>query len=160
MRTISSHPGAGLFRSVVSIVIIVIIATYFLYKTERLSRDAEIIAMQNMVNEINSALSLVVYQLAMNKNLAGLSRLDQQNPFYYLALSQRLPEKYRGVVSSEADITQSGWYFSQSDSAVVYRGSDDQNFKFELNFRYSDRNNSGEFEPENDTITSLMMQAR
>jgi len=160
MKTIGSHPGAGLFRSVFSIIIIVIIAAYFLYKTERVSRDAEIVAMQSMVNQINSALSLVVYQQAMNRNLAILSRLDQQNPFYYLALSQKLPEKYRGVVNSEASISRSGWYFSSSDSAIVYRTSGDESFRFELKFSYSDRNRSGKFEPESDSITSLLLQAK
>jgi len=160
MKTISSHPGAGLFRSVATIIIIVTIAAYFLYKTERLSRDSEIVAMQSMVNQINSALSLVVYELAINKNLANLSRLDQQNPFYYLALSQRLPETYRGVINSEAEISRSGWYFSRSDSTVVYRTSGDESFWFKLSFNYSDRDNSGEFDPDNDSITSLMVQAK
>lgn len=158
MKTIASTPGAGVFRTVASILIIVLFTLYFLYKTDDLSKQAEIIAVQRTVSEINVALSLVVYDLAVNRRLDKLTVLDNQNPFYYLALSQEIPESYFGVVSNKSDIDKNGWFYSLADQLVIYHSQEGDNHRYRLKFTYSDINGSGSFESSGDSITSLLMQ--
>ncbi len=158
MKTLSSHPGAGVFRSVVLIVLVTLFALYFLIKTDELSEQTELVAVQRTVAEINIALSLVVYDLAVNKRLDKLTELENQNPFYYLALSQDLPDNYYGVVRKESDVTKNGWFFCLSDQRVIYHSRVNGNYHYRLKFSYSDNNGSGSFEPSGDKITGLLMQ--
>ena len=158
MKTVASHPGAGAFRSIASIILITILVVFFLNKTDELSAEAERVAIRGTVNEINIALSLVVYQLAVENKLDRLNALDNQNPFYYLALSQKLPENYFGVVNLEADIDKNGWYYVQPKKQVVYQARDNVAHRYSLRFIYNDINGSGQFEPGQEKITNLIMQ--
>jgi len=158
MKEVASVPGASLFRSIASIILITVFTVFFLYKTDELSSQAELVAVQRTVNQINVALSLVVYELAIKKNLDRLNVVNNQNPFYYLAISQELPENYFGVVRSETEIDKNGWFYEQLNQRVVYRSRENINYRYQLKFTYSDTNNSGSFESSEDKVTGLVMQ--
>ncbi len=51
----------GIFKNIEVIILISVIAIIFLYKIDDLSNKTEKIAIKAMVNEINAALSLVVF---------------------------------------------------------------------------------------------------
>jgi len=155
MRDISSYPGARIFRTAASIILVFILAGYFLVKMNDVTRQVEIVAIKKMVANMNTALSLVIYQTAVSGNLDKLNLLSNQNPFYYLAFSQGLPNDYQGVVINRSEIEQAGWYFTQEKNQVVYRSSDQEDFFFFLVFDYIDLNGTNRYEPDQDKINHL-----
>jgi len=156
MPEIQSQPGARLFRTFSSLILILLLAFLFLSSNEELSQAAEAVHVNQTVNEINTALALAVYTLAVNKSLDRLVLLDNQNPFYYLALNQGIPPNYHGEVSSVQDMGSSGWYFLKPKGLVIYHSANSR-YAYRLSFDYSDTNLSGAFEPILDKINSLQI---
>lgn len=156
MPEIRSQPGARLFRTFSSLILILLLASLFLSRNEELSQTAEAVHVSQTVNEINTALAFVVYTLAVNKSLDRLVLLDSQNPFFYLALNQSIPRNYHGEVSSVDDMKANGWYFLKPNGLVIY-SSRSSRYVYRLSFDYSDTNQSGAFEAESDKINSLQI---
>jgi hypothetical protein len=112
MKRQASHPRSSIFIATISILIISIAISIFLNKTDGMTEQVDLIASQKMVNEINVALALVVYNLAVNNSLEKLNDLNKSNPFNYLALNQSLPDNYFGVIDSDEKIDRNGWFYS------------------------------------------------
>ena len=157
MLEIISPPGARLFRTFSALILIFLLAYLFLSENEELSQTAEDVHVRQTVNEINSALALVVYTLAVNKKLDRLVLLDNQNPFYYLALNQSIPVNYRGEVSSVHEMKDVGWYFVKSDGLVIYQSMSSTRYVYRLSFEFTDLNKSGSFDALSDKVNSLQI---
>lgn len=158
MNNISSQPGAGIFRSVSSILLIFILATLFLLKMEDTSRQVEEAAIKQRVIAINTALASVIYQTAVSGNLDKLNYLNNKNPFYYLALYESLPKDYLGAVDSISEIQQQGWYYFSKDNQAIYRKIDGAILFFYLDFNYNDVNANQYYDPGKDIINALVLK--
>ena len=158
MKRIASHPGANVFRTVVSILIISVATSVFLYKTDEMSNQVDLIASQRVVNEINTALSLVVYKLAIQGNLEELNVLDKSNPFDYLVLNQKLPDNYFGVVYVEQEIDKSGWFYASYKKQAVYNSRQGKKYWYQLDLIFNDMNNSGSFDVESEKLLGFIIK--
>lgn len=145
MKTISSHPGAGLFRSTIVLILILFLIVTFFLVTDKLSRQAEEIAKDQVLIEIKQALSMMLYDYAVKGRLAELANYKEGNPFFPLETYRQLPRNYRGTISSINDLEVSGWYFDLASKRAIYRYSDDEmsDLKFSLEFRFDDLNKDG-----------------
>ena len=150
MKTISSHPGAGLFRSTIVLVLILILILTFFLATQKLTRQAEEIAKDQVLVEIKQALSMMLYDYAIKGRLAELSKFEDGNPFSPLQTYRQLPQNYHGTVRSEKEIKVNGWYFDSTNRTVIYKYSDNEtpNLNFGLEFRFDDLNGDGRHNPE------------
>lgn len=155
---IGSYPGAGKFRSLVGIIIVVILIRLFFVYTDSWEAAVELSAREKTLNEMNSALALTLYQMAIDKSLSKLSSLDKENPFVYLAIYQSLPRNYQGTVNTKFEIDKSGWYYDLETHLVYYLDRFGHVQKYNLKFEFEDRNNSGKFEYLYDSISNLSIK--
>lgn len=157
-NTLGSYPGALRFRFVLVIVIMVILIWVFLSHSDNWVAEVESTAQHKTLSEINSALALTLYQMAMDKNLQKLSMLDKGNPFVYLAIYQSLPLNYHGTVSSIKEVKAEGWYFDLATRLVYYRNRSGSLQEYVMVFEYKDSNNTGKYEHLIDSITNLSIK--
>lgn len=123
-RSIGSHPGAGVFRSTLVIIIILLSILYFFHSTRDLGRRVETVAADRVVTEMRQALAMMLYDYAIQGRLNELERFDRENPFVPLSIYRDLPTNYHGVVSDAGGIAESGWYFDRAERVAVYRHRD------------------------------------
>lgn len=148
-RKISTIPGAPLFRSVLSIVIILVCILYFLSYTEKLSENVEDIARQRVVIQINNALSMMLYDYTIKGKQFELSRYDGGNPFDVLALYGVVPEIYRGVLTDLPNNPQPGWYYLENLKQVALVTQTGRSSYFAMNYSL----------PVNESVGQLLFHA-
>jgi hypothetical protein len=158
MKGISSLPGALIFRAVISVLLISVVTGIFLNKTEQMTGKMDLIARQQVVNEINVALALVVYNLAVNNKLEKLNDLDKSNPFDYLALNQSLPNNYFGVVDRDEKIDRNGWFYAISKKQAVYNSRQGIKHWYQLSLIFNDINNSNTFDAGSEKLSGLQLK--
>ena len=123
-----------------------------------MTEQVDLIASQKMVNEINVALALVVYNLAVNNSLEKLNDLNKSNPFNYLALNQSLPDNYFGVIDSDEKIDRNGWFYSKLKKQVVYNSKQGIKYWYQLSLIFNDMNNSNTFDAESEILLGLQLR--
>lgn len=157
-KTIGSYPGAVRFRSyTVIIIVLTLIGLYFSY-TGQWEVRVEMAAKQKTLNEINSALALTLYQMAINRDLASLPKLDSENPFVYLAIYRPIPQNYQGTVRNIHDIKGAGWYYDLYTRFVYYVDQSGYMQRYKMVFEFEDINSSGKFEYSYDSILNLTIK--
>ncbi len=147
MKTLSSHPGAGVFRSTMVIILILVCITSFFIFTDKLSLQAEEVAKDQVLVEIKQALAMMLYDYAIKGQLLALEKFDRENPFVPLAIYRELPKNYKGAVKSESELVGLGWYFDLNAKMAIYKFSDNQTplSKYVMKFEYDDLDNDGVF---------------
>ena len=145
MKTLSSHPGAAIFRSTIVIILILICIVTFLIFTEKLSQRSEVIAKDQVVVAIKQALAMMLYDYAIKGQLQELDKFDKENPFVPLAIYRGLPENYRGTISDSSEIGDFGWYFDINLREAIYVFSNDRSpsQRYIMNFKFEDQNGDG-----------------
>jgi hypothetical protein len=119
-NNISSIPGANLFRSVLTLLIILIcIVSFFIY-TEHLTEKANMISKQRVLIDIKYTLAMTLYDYAVQRRLADFPLLDNSNPFELMKNYRSIPENYWGEVFKVDEPDRDGWYFESSSNRVVY----------------------------------------
>jgi hypothetical protein len=157
---ISSRPGASGFRSVCTIISILILVAIFLYSINDVNRRAATIAHYKVIDELNIALSFSFYQAAIHGKLHKFSSLHQANPFKVLpAKSYRPPQDYVREISSDSELTKAGWYFNVDSKAIYFWDDVRITESYQLQFVYSDLNQTGKFEASADKVEKLEMVA-
>ena len=149
MKSIGSHPGAGVFRFTVVVVLVLILMLAFFYYTATIKQRVEEIARDQVIVNMKQALSMMLYDYAIKGQLKDLQLFDQENPFVPLAIYSELPKNYHGTIHSKSEIKQSGWYFDLNKRVAVYRFSDNglalQNYK--MIFEFEDIDGDGVYGP-------------
>ncbi len=162
MSSISSYPGAILFRFILMVVLILVLIAVFMSYADETQRDIERISVLQTGRVVNSAMAVVFSTYAVNNELDKLNDLDGGNPFVHLAEYQMLPTAYQGVVERDPDSEMApGWYYMSHRRLVIYKARYlAEDIYFELVLLYSDANGSGRFESRVDKINSLKFVKR
>lgn len=124
VKSIGSHPGAGVFRSTVVIIVILVCVVSFFSYTSALTDRAEEVAKDMVVVELKQAMAMMLYDFAIKGQLQELSKFHRENPFVPLAAYRWLPDNYHGTILNRSDINYAGWYFVTSERVVVYHYAD------------------------------------
>ena len=147
MKTVGSHPGAGVFRFTLVVGLVLVLMVAFFYYTTAVQRRVEEVARDQMVVSIKQALSTMLYDYAIKGQLKDLQLFDHENPFVPLAIYRELPKNYHGTIRARSEIKQSGWYFDLTKRVAVYQFSDEERLleSFKLTFQYQDSDRNGIF---------------
>jgi len=159
-KHIGSLPEADKFRSIFTVILVLIFITLFFIYIGHLNEGIRQAAKKKTLNEINSALALTLYQLAIDSELDKLSQVENSNPFDFLVLYQTLPINYFGAVKhlQAEELKTTGWYFNINTKRVIYVGTPTGVETYRLAFDYEDKNNSGQFEYGADKIEGLSIK--
>ncbi len=157
------QPGAKRFLHYLVVIIVFILSVIFLWYTDRLEQDIELVVIEKTLSEINTSLSVstLVDYVAKGK-LEELQFFHRGNPFVFLAVNYRLPSNYFGTVKTLEEINrQGGWYFDMTGQQVVYQSANNLGrFYYELVFQYEDNNGSGRFEKTVDELTGFYLKKK
>jgi len=114
-----SQRGIKLFEVAVATAVFTIIVTVLLLRLWYYQDRAEEVAVQQVVNNIRSALEIEVAQGRLLGKAVDLTMLMEKNP---LELLTNKPANYLGEFFSPADsdVTVGNWYFDRYDKTLVY----------------------------------------
>jgi hypothetical protein len=158
MKSISSTPGASLFRTVGFIILVSIFIVVFLNTISGFNQRAEKIARDTVIDEINIALAFRLYQSVIDGTLDELPSIHLQNPFVVLSGSNyTVPVSYKGEVAERQPLSESGWYFDVKHGVIFFGDATNVYEGYQLQFSYQDLNGSGVFESASDQIKQLVM---
>ena len=158
MNTLSSIPGALLFRSVMVVILVLIMIVIFLSYTSELTQKAAEIERNKVVYELDTVLSYRIYSATINGRLSELTALHQQNPFVVLAdENYTVPLTYVGEVKLPVFLQKSGWYFDTSKRVLFYWENRKITNRYQMQFKFNDSNASGVYESKIDSIERLGM---
>jgi prepilin-type N-terminal cleavage/methylation domain-containing protein len=120
--------GFTLFEFVVVICIIAIVAAALLGRLQNTAEIAEKVAMDNIVNQINTALLLEFANNVIRNTRGKIPGMAQKNPMDWFAQS---PSNYLGEFpgTPEGLNPQGNWYYDTAEHFLVYtvrRGEDFQ----------------------------------
>ncbi len=157
MKALGSHPGAILFRFVLTVVLIVTLIAVFFSYLEDTERELERVSISQTKKIIDSALAVVFASYATSGRLDELNELDGGNPFVFLQEFGIAPPGYRRVLNRDltADL-EPGWYYLEHRRLVAYKSYFiDSDTYFAIRLSYDDLNASGHFEREVDRFRNL-----
>ena len=157
-KEIASQPDAAKFRSIATIILILICIAVFLRYTDQLSEKAEIIARDRVISDIKHSLAMMLYDYTIKGKTEELQKFDEGNPFVPLAIYRGLPVNYQGAKVESPDSPEQGWYFDLSLKQVIYINSKSEFEKFYIKFLYEDVNNNGQFDRQVDVLKGLEMK--
>ncbi len=159
MRSISSVPGALLFRSVSVVILVLILVLVFLPYSKELSDKTAQIERVKVIQELDMALSFRLYQATIEGRLDELKTFHLQNPFRALdGENYKAPQTYNGEVTLPVIFKKSGWYFDNIARNIFYWGNNAViSDRYQLQFIYKDLNKSGQYEAAVDVIEKLGM---
>jgi len=111
--------GFKLFEFGVAVAIFAILVTVLLQRVWFYQDQAELVAVQQVVANVQTALNYKVAQGKLPGNTVDLTILSQQNPVAWL---NQPPANYLGELDAprEADVTSGNWYFDQHDKVLIY----------------------------------------
>ncbi len=158
MNQVTSNPGASRFRSILALIVFLACFSIFLLYTADVSKKVDKIARERVINEINVALSMRLFQSTIEGTLGELSKIHKKNPFIILnGKDYQVPEDYMGQISDKETPRISGWYYDKEQENIFYWDGDARLFQYQLQFLYRDANNSGRYESSEDVIENLKM---
>ena len=134
MKTLASHPGAGIFRSVLVIIIVLFCISLFLFYTQNLSREAELVAQKKVLADIEYSLAMTLYEYTIKGNQRALEHFDGINPFVFVAMYRALPRNYHGTKEFVTEDDAYGWYYQTSKKLAVYLALDKTKYHYRLEF--------------------------
>ncbi len=140
----TSIPGSSLFKSVTSIIIIVICIVLFLNYTQGLTDKAESISRQRVLNQINYSLSMMLYDFTVKGKQQDLKKFDHENPFMVLAIYAGLPDNYYGAFQELPENPEPGWYFVKKYSQAIYIDRAARQYVFMVNYSQANQDEVGQ----------------
>ncbi len=159
--TLASVPGALLFRTLVSLLLILILVAVFFSYVDDTQREFERNSIAQTKRIIDGALAVAFASYAVEGRLDELGELDGGNPFVLLQRYQMLPVAYQGEIVQDLDADlAAGWYYLEHRRIVAYKShhlDSDSYFSVRLNFNDGDGN--GRFDPATDEFLNLQFQS-
>ena len=158
--TLASVPGALLFRTLLSILLILILIVVFFDYVDDTQRELERSSIAQTRRIVDSSLAVAFASYAVENRLDDLNELDGGNPFVLLRTYQVLPAAYRGEVDHDLDAEMSpGWYYLRHRRVVAYRTQFlDADRYFRLRLNYDDRDANGRFDHLEDEFRNLQFE--
>ncbi len=158
--TLASVPGALLFRTLLSLVLILILIVVFFSYVDDTRREFERSAIAQTRRIIDSSLAVAFASYAVKNRLDDLTELDGGNPFDLLRIYQILPAAYRGEIQRDLDPGLApGWYYLRHRRLVVYKSHHlDTDRYFSLRLNYDDRDGNGRFDSAVDEFHNLQLE--
>jgi hypothetical protein len=158
MKHVGSIPGALLFRSVTSIIVIVALVYTLITNIEQTEKNISNLQRENLIREMNVALSFRFLQSNVSGTQAELYSYHLGNPFELLKGNEfRVPNDYLGEVIKGQKLENPGWYFNLNEKSIFYWDRVYFEPQYQLRVDYDDLNESGRFENESDLITRLAL---
>lgn len=117
----------------------------FLSFTSRLDREAQIIARDRVVNDINMALAMMFYDYTIKGEQENLKKFDRENPFVPLSIYSELPDNYNGSIRIKKP-EKGGWYFDLEKKSAKFYFSKDLEAPYsvyEMQYIFDDLNADG-----------------
>jgi prepilin-type N-terminal cleavage/methylation domain-containing protein len=126
--TVRANTGFTLFELVVVLCILAILAEVLLQRISGTAAIAEKVAMENTVNQINTALLFEFANNVIRNTREKIPAMTEKNPMEWLA---QYPSNYVGgfAVSPSTADTQGYWFYDTTEHLLVYtvrRGDDFQ----------------------------------
>jgi general secretion pathway protein G len=110
--------GASAFEFVVCLIIISILAAVLMDRLASYSRQAEVLAAQNVAENIRLSLRIRSAQLLIEGDVSGLIALADTNPVLLLKTE---PPNYLGEVDEVSEELPGGnWIYQKRDKVLVY----------------------------------------
>lgn len=158
MKEIKSYPGASLFRSYSSLIIILIVVGMILLYLEGFEREVESAAVKKTVNEINASLALTLYQYVIKGRIQDIPNLIDSNPFELNKDSISI-NNYKGVIGSKNILKDRSWYFNRDSKEIIYHSN---GFKkiYLIEFSFNDKNSNGNYEYKIDEINGIFLKEK
>jgi hypothetical protein len=153
------QPGAKTFLSFLVLICVLVLVSVFLDRVENLEKKIERVAVSKQVNEINSLLVVTMLEHRINNKLDELAGYHHGNPFEFLV------KRIQGLNYVEnpragQESVKGFWYYDASTGETIYRsGFDASQYRYRLEFEYSDLNRSGSFDKGIDDPQLLSLQA-
>ncbi|MCP4077962.1 MAG: hypothetical protein GY744_17465 [Gammaproteobacteria bacterium] len=157
-KEIASQPDATKFRSIATIILVLICIAVFLKYTEHLSAKAGVIARDRVLSDIKYSLAMMLYDYTIKGKTEELQSFDDGNPFVVLAIYRGLPGNYRGAKAEFPENPEPGWYFDLSLKQVVYINNKSEFEKFYIKFLYEDVDQNGRFDRQLDVLKGLVIK--
>ncbi len=79
MNQVTSNPGASRFRSILALIVFLACFSIFLLYTADVSKKVDKIARERVINEINVALSMRLFQSTIEGTLGELSKIHKNH---------------------------------------------------------------------------------
>ena len=158
--TLASVPGALLFRTLMSLLLILILIVVFFSYIDDTQREFERSSIAQTKRVIDSALAVAFASYAVESRLDELGELDGGNPFLLLQNYKMLPAAYRGEIEQDLgpDLA-GGWYYLKHRRLVVYKSSHlDTDRYFSVRPNFDDRDGDGRFDSATDGFHNLQFQ--
>ncbi|MDJ0778482.1 MAG: hypothetical protein QNJ85_11500 [Gammaproteobacteria bacterium] len=158
--TLASVPGALLFRTLMSLLLILILIFVFFSYVDDTQREFERSAIEQTRRIIDSALAVTFASYAVEGRLDELEQLNGANPFLLLQNYRMLPASYQGEIEQDIDAgLGSGWYYLKHRRLVAYKTYHLDSYRyFRLHLNYDDRDGNGRFDPASDEFRNLQLQ--
>lgn len=114
-----SARGFTLYEFAVCAALLALLAGALLVKLRAYQAESEMVAAQQLVASVRSALSVRAAQAAAERGEAGLLALAEENPLKWLA---RPPINYQGEFyrPAAAMLKPGHWYYDRTDKSINY----------------------------------------
>jgi len=160
MKALTPIQSVSALRFASSVVLILVLTSTFLDTIDSFNQRVAKIAHNAVINELNIALSFRFYQAVIDRKTQELNNLHLANPFKALSRpNYRQPQNYITEISSHSELDQAGWYFDINSKAIYFWDDVKRTPSYQLQFMYSDSNQTGQFESGVDQIERLEMVA-
>lgn len=120
--------GASRFEFAVAVAILAILAGVLLERVAFYQDQAEMVAVQQVVADIRTALEVKTTQAQLPGRGVDLAALAEQNP---VALLERKPANYLGeyFLPNEVELPHGNWYFDRHDKTLIYLLNNRESFR-------------------------------
>jgi len=165
---LQDQKGFSFLELVLVIIIIGLLLIVAIEKLLILKVEAERTAMETILGNLRSAISLQVADHITKGKVAELAKAHKTNPMVWLSVR---PDNYIGVLDEPdpTDIKPYTWYFDKYNNELVYKvgnadyfeskSKDVKRARFKLKLDYTDADNNGRYSPQLDEIHGLTLNS-
>ncbi len=157
--------GFSLLELVIVVVLVSLLVTLAIDRLLVLKAQAERVAMEQVIGNIRSGLTIRLAELMARGNLNDAARLAGTNPMLLLAVR---PDNYLGELfgPDPAALEPGHWYFDSRAGALCYLVESVEYFesalvppraRFKINLVYEDRNRNGRYDAESDALRGMQL---
>lgn len=158
--------GFSLLELVIVIVLVSVLLTIAIDRLLLLKAQAERVAMEQVLGNIRSGITIRLAELFARGKLADADKLPGSNPMQLLAVR---PDNYRGEFFGldPASIEPGSWYFDSRDGALCYIVEGGEYFetplapparaRFRIRPVFDDVDGNGRYDPKVDALRGLQL---
>ena len=159
--------GLSIFEVTLVVILVGILMVIAMEKILRLDVDAERVAMQRMIGQLQSALVIEFADRVVHEGLAATRDMEGINPMSVLA---GVPAKYVGEFDEPIPPGVAGgeWYFDTGNRTLVYMVRNVEYFeghlhnparaRFQVRLAFEDRNGNGRYDPGLEGIGGVIIE--